>query len=243
MTLADVRAALARGVDSAALSALRALTPPPSEREEAAALALHLGQPSLTVGWAADPFLLAAAQLRLGDAAAALAALQGQPDTARPALLRARATWQGSGGDAFNLARHARTLARTEGDAGALVAAVTLLGELLLPTDPRAGLRTLAEGLKVAELTGQEADAHLLAILAHTQAALGSAEKAGRTATRALGRSLPRSPARVAALLALGRREEARVEAAAGELAEVWWRGLSSAAQAGAGRTSPQRLQ
>lgn len=243
MILADVREALVQGDDQVALAALRALIPTPGECEEAAALALHLGQPSLAVRWSADPLLLAAAQLRLGDAAAALISLGGQPDTARPALLRARAAWQGSGGDAAPLAHRARTLARAEGDAGALVAAVTLLGELLLPADPRAGLRTLAEGLKVAELTGQEADAHLLAILAHTQVALGSAEKAGRTATKALSRSLPRSPARVAALLALGRREEARVEAAAGELAEVWWQGLLSAAQEGAGRTSPQRLQ
>ncbi|WP_245557732.1 hypothetical protein [Deinococcus apachensis] len=242
MTLADVRAAMDRGDDPAALATLRALTPAPDEREEAAALALHLGQPSLAVRWSEDPLLLAAAQLRLGEAAVALVSLQDQPDTARPALLRARAAWQGSG-DAATLAWHARTLARSEGDAGALVAAVTLLGELLLPSDPRAALRTLAEGLKVAELTGQEADAHLMAVLAHTQAALGSADKAGRTGAKALGRSLPRSPARVAALLALGRGEEARAEAAAGELAEIWWRGLSSPAQGDAGRVSPQRLQ
>lgn len=228
MTLADVREALDRREDCAALAALHALTPAPGERDEAAALALHLGQPGLTLQWALDPLLLAAAQLRLGCPAAARALLQNQPDTARPALLRARAAAQGEGGDAAALARHALSLARGEGDAGALVAAVTLLGELLLPLDPRAGLRTLAEGLKVAELAGQEADPHLLAVLAHTQAALGSPAKAGRTASKALARSLPRSPAQVLALLALGREEEALAEAAAGELAGVWWQELAS---------------
>ncbi|GMA17487.1 hypothetical protein [Deinococcus metallilatus] len=228
MTLASVRAALERGDDPAALGALRALTPSLDERDGAAALALHLGQPGLTVCWASDPLTLAAAHLRLGKPGQALAALHGQPDAARPALLRARAGWQARQADAPELARHARTLARAEGDAGALVAAATLLGELLLPGDSKAALRTLAEGLKVAELGGQEADAHLLAVLAHAQAPLGSPDKAGRTAAKALSRSLPRSPARVVALLALGRAEEARAEAAAGELGEVWWQPWTS---------------
>lgn len=223
MTLLAVREALQRD-DHAALAVLRDLTPIPAERAEAAALALHLGQPTLGVRWATDPLILAAAHLRLGQPAQALAALEGQPDTARPALLRARAAWQAGRVDAADLARHARTRARAEGDAEALIAAVTLLGEVLLPTDPKAALHTLAEGLKVAELTGQAADAHLLAVLAHAQARLGSRDKAGRTAAKALARSLPRSPARGVALLALGRVEEARAEAEAGELGEVWWR-------------------
>jgi len=222
MTLASVREAVARGADEEALAALHALFPSGAEREEAAALALHLGQPSRAVRWGTDPLTLAAAHLRLGQPGAALSVLGGQPQTARLALLRARAAWQTAQADAGELARQARTLARREGDAGALVAAATLLGEMEWRPDPRSALRTLAEGLKVAEMTGQEADAHLLAVLAHAQAALGSREKAGRTAAKALGRSLPRSPARVLARLALGREAEASTEAAAGELGEVW---------------------
>ncbi|EYB66880.1 hypothetical protein DEIPH_ctg064orf0048 [Deinococcus phoenicis] len=220
MSLAAVQEALDRRDDPAALAALRALAP--AERSQGAALALHLGRPTLAVRWADDPLTLAAAHLRLGQPAEALATLEGQPDTARPALLRARVTWQARPAQAPDLARRARSLARTEGDAGALVAAATLLGEVLLSPDPRAALRALAEGLKVAELTGQEADAYLLAVLAHAQAALGSREKAGRTAAKALARSLPRSPACVVALLALGREEEAAAQAVAGELGRIW---------------------
>nr|WP_246580439.1 hypothetical protein [Deinococcus aestuarii] len=169
---------------------------------------------------------MAAAHLRRGDPQAVLHAVEDLPDTARPALLRARAAWQLRAPDAADLAERARRLARAEGDAGALTAAATLLGEVVLQADPRAALRALAEGLRVAELTGTEADAHLLAVLAHAQAAVGSREKAGRTAAKALARSVPRSPARVVALLALGRGEEARAEAEAGELGEVWGPGL-----------------
>lgn len=222
MTLAAVREALAGGRDGEALAFLQALSPSGAEREAAAALALTLGQPFRALLWSMDPLTLAAAHLRLGQPGAALAVLEGQPDSARPAVLRARALWQSGGADAGPQAHHARALARREGDAGALVAAATLLGELEWRPDPRSALRTLAEGLKVAEMTGQEADAHLLAVLAHAQAALGSREKAARTAGKALGRSLPRSPARGVALLALGREPEARAEAAAGELGEVW---------------------
>lgn len=224
MSLAALRAALDRGDDKAALAALNTLDT--AQHFEAAPLALHLGRPSLAARWAGDPLTLAAAHLRLGRAQAALAVLDGQPDTARPALLRARAAWQLGRGDAADLAAHARRLARTEGDAGALTAAATLLGEVLLPADPRAALRALAEGLKVAELAGAAADAHLLAVLAHAQAAVGSPGKAARTAAKALARSVPRSPARVLALLALGREGEARAEAEAGELGEVWLRGF-----------------
>lgn len=227
-TLGTVRQALARGDDPAALAALHALTPARAEQAEAAALALRLGQPGLAARWAGDAQTLAAACLRLGQPERALTALAEQPDTARTALLRARAGWQAGTADALLLAEHARALARREGDAAALVAAVTLLGEVLLRRDPKAALRTLAEGLKVAELSGQEADSHLLAVLAHVQAALGHRNKAERTAAKALARSFPRSPARVAALLALGRAADARAEAEAGELGTVWWRALCS---------------
>ena len=53
----------------------------------------------------------------------------------------------------------------------ALIAAAALLGELEQAQGaPRQALRSLAEGLKVAELTGESADPHLLAVLAHVQA-------------------------------------------------------------------------
>ena len=190
--------------------------------------ALRLGRPRLAALWAdADPLTHASALLRLGQSGAALAVLPPLPDAARPAALRARAWWQQA--DAQAEARGTTTalaLARQEGDVGAVIAAATLRGEQLLP-QPHAALRALAEGLKVTEATGQPSDAHLLAVLAHAQLRLGGA-KGLRTAQKALERSLPRSPARVLALLALARTAEADTETAEGELAEVWWRDFSS---------------
>jgi hypothetical protein len=117
-------------------------------------------------------------------------------------------------------AREALDAARHEGDAGALVAAVTLLGErLLLARRAREALHVLAQGLRTAEIAGTGADPHLLAVLAAVQREVGSAVKAEKTATKALERSRPRSPARVQALRALGRDEEAWSELVAGELA------------------------
>lgn len=226
-----LRAAAQATDDAAAFAALLDLKE--QERAGAAPLALQLGQPRQAAQWAAEPLTRAAAWLRLGEAAQASQTLSALPDSARVAALRARAAWQLGEQDAATLAEHARALARQEGDVPALVAAVTLLAETQLfgTQAPQAltALRTLAEGLKVAELTGQSADAHLLAVLAHVQRRVGSAAKAGRTAHRALERSLPRSPARVLALLALGRPAEAQAEALAGQLGEVWWREFSAA--------------
>lgn len=224
MTLED---ALSSGHEAAALSAYALL--PPEARAAAAALALRLGRPRLAAGWAAaDGLTLAAALLRLGQAARALDVLAPLPDQARPALLRARARWQQALGQAVEppwgesrAALHARDLARREGDTPALIAAATLSAEQLLG-EPYTALRVLAEGLKVAELGGEAADAHLLSVLAHVQLRLGG-PKGQRTAARALERSLPRSPARVLALLALRRGAEAMAEAQDGELAGVWW--------------------
>ncbi|MFC6590821.1 hypothetical protein ACFP81_01410 [Deinococcus lacus] len=131
-------------------------------------------------------------------------------------------------GQAGAQARDAQAQARAEGDAPALVAAVTLLGECQwrAATDRAAlfaGLRTLAAGLRVAEQTGEHADAHLLAVLSLTQAAVGSPAKAAQTAGKALGRSSPSSPGQVLALLSLGRVAEAQAAARAGELAAGWW--------------------
>lgn len=222
MTLAALQAAVNGGDDAAALAVLFGLQPAFDEAQACAVLALHLGRPSLAAQWATDSLTRAAALLRSGLTEAArqiLAPLQGSP---RGALLLARLLALENQTDAVAQATHARALARAEGDAGALTAAATLLGELLLPTDSRAALRTLAEGLKVAEMAGEAADAHLLAVLAHVQAAVGGADKARRTAEKALARSAPRSPARVVALLALGQPEQAQAEAAAGELDGRW---------------------
>ncbi len=168
----------------------------------------------MAAAWAehTEPLLHAAALLRLGERRAVLEVLESQPETARVAVLRARAL------GTLDAAEHARTLARQEGDSPALIAAATLMGELLLPTDPRAALRALAEGLKVSELLQEGTDAHLLAVLSFVQARIGGATKAEKTARKALERSVPRSPARVLALLALGQMEEAEAERAAGEL-------------------------
>ncbi|PNY82341.1 hypothetical protein [Deinococcus koreensis] len=227
--------------DEAALEVYADL--PPDRRAGAAGLALQHGRPRLAADWAEhEPLTRAAALLRLGRAAQALEGLHTEPDTARPALLQARAQWQLKQGqleqrhltttnslDAASLdaAQHARTLARREGDAAALVAAATLIGEQLL-SQPYAALRALAEGLKVTEMAAQPSDAHLLAVLAHAQLRLGG-PKGQRTAAKALERSLPRSPARVMALLALHRLEEAGAEASAGQLAEVWLRPFRTA--------------
>lgn len=198
-----------------------------SESVQAAALALTWGFPSLTLA-ALPAFsdlpevaqLRAAALLRLGRGAEVTLT----PDSARAAVLQARAAWQQAGADAPRLATLARQQARAEGDAAALIAAATLHAETELhANEPRSALRSLAEGLKVAEMLGQEADAHLLALLAHAQQRVGGQTKAAQTAHKALERSLPRSPARCVALLALRETATAQDEARAGELSPLWW--------------------
>jgi hypothetical protein len=218
VTLDDIRT-MAEGDDAGALRALDGFEPSADERPQAAALALKLGRPRLAAAWAAGhgnvgdgPLLHAAALLRLGESAAALDVLEGQPDTARVLVLRARAL------GTLEAAQQARAVARQEGDSPALIAAATLVGELLLPGDARAALRALAEGLKVCEMLLIEADALLLAVLSVVQAKIGGGGKAMKTAQKALDRSLPRSPARVISLLALGRVQEAERERDAGEL-------------------------
>lgn len=202
---------------------------PALDQATAATLALSYGRPTLAARWAADPrhpepLTVAAALLRLGQAAKAQAILEPLPDTARTALLRARARWQlGQRADQVDVAR---ILARREGDTPALTAAVTLAGEQALGA-PYAALRILAEGLKVAEQTGQPADAHLLAVVAHAQLRLGG-PKGRRTAERALERSVARSPARVLSLFALNRDADALREARDGELHPVWWEAMRS---------------
>lgn len=208
----------ASGDAAGALHALELLTPAEADRPQAAALALALGRPRLAAIWAQghDPLLQAAALLRLGEPDTALKLLEGQPVSARVALLQARAL------GTTEAATVARALARQEGDSPALIAAATLLGELLLPGDPHAALRALAEGLKVSEMLRVETDAHLLAVLSVVQRRIGGEGKALKTARKALERSLPRSPARVIALLALGRGQDAEAEREAGELASAF---------------------
>lgn len=199
-----------------------------AERTEAAALALHWGFPSLALralGEAGEGSpLWAAACLRRGDFGVVLA--RDMPQTARWRVLHARAAWMAGDAGALAQAHAARLQARTEGDAPALTAAATLCGELELQNDPKMALRSLAEGLKVAEVVGEEADAHLLAVLAYAQRRAGGEAKAQRTAEKALSRAQPRSPARVLALRLLGQTEPARAEAEAGELSGVWWQAL-----------------
>jgi len=211
---------------AALLDALRSGVPAAGDELGAARLALGAGQPDLALRWAqgAGPSgaaLAAAAALRLGQLEVALSLIAALPDDARRAVLLARAHWLG-GDSEVRWAEAARRQARQEGDAPALIAAVTLLGEVQLG-DPHAALRTLAEGLKVVEIVGEAADAHLLAVLAYTQRFVGSEAKAQRTAHKALERADPGSPARVWGLLALGRETEAAAEAAAGQLAAGWW--------------------
>ncbi|WP_189003890.1 hypothetical protein [Deinococcus malanensis] len=224
----DLRTAVAAHDYAAATVLLEVLTP--AYRQQAAPLALQLGQPRLAAAWTDQPLLQVAALLRLGEPAAALEVLREQGQSARPAALRARAVWQLQQQDARSLAEEARRRAQAEGDAAALVAVATLRGEQCLE-DPFAALRALAEGLKIAELTGDPADAHLLAVLGHAQLRMGSG-KGRRTAEKALERSLPASPARVLALLALDQPEEAMAQASSGELAAVWWRGFITSGSA-----------
>jgi len=214
-TLERVRRLIAAGEGVSAVRALDHLAPQQGERAQAAALALYLGRPRLSATWAeqTDSLLHAAALLRLGERQAALTLLGDVRESARVAVLRARAL------GTLEAAQHARACARQEGDSPALIAAATLVGELLLPLDARTALRALAEGLKVSELLGQGTDAHLLAVLSLVQARIGSESKARKTAEKALSNSLPRSPGRVLALLALGRMADAEAERAAGDLA------------------------
>ena len=226
-------AALLRARDWAAAGALLARFAPeqyPAAYAEAAALALQVGQPALALSWATDPLVRAAALLRLGQSGAALTTLQHAPDTARTAVLRARALWQqeigqqqsrsGQERGAREAAILARQQARREGDAGATIAAATLHGEQLL-AEPYAALRALAEGLKVAELLGTEADPFLLAVLAHAQSRTGGKHKAQATAQKALSRAEGGSPGRVVALH-LHDPAAAHAEAQTGQLAAVW---------------------
>ncbi|MFK7601085.1 hypothetical protein ACI3L1_02605 [Deinococcus sp. SM5_A1] len=217
----ELRTALERGEPASFFGAV-----PLHEQPEAARLALRLGRPRLAALWAqADPLTHAAALLRVGESGSALHLLEALPGTARPAALRARALWQLADAQAEAVTHSALALARQEGDVGAVIAAAGLRGEQLLP-QPYAALHALAEGLKVAEGSGQPSDAHLLAVLAHAQLRLGG-PKGTRTAQKALDRSLPRSPARVLALFALEQGAKAQAEAADGELAAVWWRDFS----------------
>lgn len=216
---------LEQGDAQAAQQAVAGLAPEP--REQAAELALALGRPSLALAWSRVPLTRAAAGLRLGAATEALSTLEDLPAAAAAAVaaLRARAEWQ-LGRLTLEESLAALQLARQQNDHAAVVALATLRGEQQLAT-PFAALRSLAEGLKTAELTGQAADAHLLAVLAHAQRRAGGTVKAERSAVKALGRSAPRSPARLVALLALGRTEEAAATAQAGELGEIWQRPFS----------------
>lgn len=169
----------------------------------------------------------AAAALRLGEVTLARELLVCALPSARRSLLLTRATWLQDPAAALHSARQVRQQARREGDAPALIAAVTLLAEtqLLLDPDPFLPLRTLAEGLKVSEMMGQPADAHLLSALATAQRR--APRKADRLAEHALERAGAGSPARIGALLTLGQREAADQERERAELDARWLRAFT----------------
>lgn len=211
--------------DDQALLLLSQLEPISAEQNEAAALALALGQPKRVLEWATDPLLKAAALLRLGQAKEVLSLLDTQPQNARVAFLKARAAWQLDQSNSLELSHIAGQMGKQEGDAPASIAVATLLGEIQLvslPTKPYLALRGLADGLRILELANLEPDAHLQAVLAHVHKRIGT-EKHQETAQKALDYSPERSPAQILALLALDRAAEAQSKAQAGALAPVWW--------------------
>lgn len=211
--------------DSQALQLLHQFTPTPTQQNEAATLALALGQPHKVLDWTQEPLLRAAALLRLGQASEVLGLLENQPQNARTALLKARAAWQLEQLNSLKWAKLAEELGKKEGDAPASIATATLLGEIQmvsLPTKPYRALRILADGLRIAELANLDADAHLLAILSHVHKRIDT-QKYRETAQKALERAPERSPAKVLALLALEQEDEAQTQAQAGHLHSVWW--------------------
>jgi len=135
----------------------------------------------------------AAALTRSGhgqDALEVLGDLQG----GWPSLRRANALWHlGDSSLAESEVELALTAGRVENDAKLAVAAIWQKGELALEReDGKGAVFILAEGLKIAELIGQEADPYLLAVLSEAQAFWGNREKAGKTAQKALERSSER---------------------------------------------------
>lgn len=212
--------------DPQALQQLNELEPTPAQQNEAAALALALGQPHKVLDWTQEPLLRAAALLRLGKSSEVLSLLENLPQNARTALLKARAAWQLDQPHCLEWAHLAEELGKKEGDAPASIATATLLGEIQvvnLPTKPYRALRVLAHGLRIAELAQLDADPHLLAILSHVHKRIDT-QKHRETAQKALERAPERSPAKVLALWALKQEEKAQAQAQAGHLNSVWWK-------------------
>ncbi|MBB6099475.1 tetratricopeptide (TPR) repeat protein [Deinobacterium chartae] len=199
----------------AAERALTAALPrlPDSDLLRAARLAWALGLAPLTAellrraqqqGLEVPAAQQAAALNRCGRPQEALEALRGAQD-AWSCLQAAQGHWQLGQPDAgLEVAGGVLLSARRSGDAGLLIATVSLLGELHLAAgEPRAAVLALAEGLKVAELVNEPADPYLLAVLAEAQSRWGNARKGAATATKALARSGPRALSRVRARVAL----------------------------------------
>ncbi len=135
----------------------------------------------------------AAALTRSGHGQDALEVLEGL-EGGWPSLRRANALWHlGESGSAEAEVEIALTAGRQEGDAKLTVAAIWQKGELALEReDGKGAVFILAEGLKIAELIGQEADPYLLAVLSEAQTFWGNRNKALQTAQKALGRSSER---------------------------------------------------
>ncbi len=205
----------------------------PEQLAPAAVLALQAGLPALAADWAqqaGETQIQAAALLRSGDTAAALALLPGNDHRSRAMQARAQLL-AGNAAQALELASQAHEAAFEAGDAPVLIAVIALLGELELRGALESGSRTglfaalnvLAEGLKLSEILRDPADPHVLALIALTQQQIKEGPKAQATAAKALERSLAFSPAGVLALTVLGRHEEAQGQAEAGALADGWW--------------------
>lgn len=135
----------------------------------------------------------AAALTRSGHGQEALVVLEGL-EGGWPSLRRANALWHlGESGSAVEEVELALEAGRREKDAQLTVSSIWQKGELALEReDGKGALLILAEGLKIAELIGQQADPYLLAVLSEAQAFWGHREKAFKTAQKALERSSER---------------------------------------------------
>lgn len=146
----------------------------------------------------------AAALTRSGHGQAALEVL-GDLEGGWPSLRRANAHWHlGDSTQAEAEVELALTAGRVDGDAKLAVAAIWQKGELALEReDGKGAVFILAEGLKIAELIGGEADPYLLAVLSEAQTFWSNRRKAFKTAQKALERSSERHLSFVRSHLAL----------------------------------------
>lgn len=149
---------------------------------------------------------LAASLTRSGQGARALEVLGDTPG-GWFSLRRANALWHiGDSSHAEAEVDLALAEGRENQDASLTVPAIWQKGELCLEReDGKLALYVLAEGLKISEMLGKEADPYLLAVLSEAHAYWGSTRKAYQTALKALERSHQRHLSFVRTHLALHR--------------------------------------